>query len=350
MMGMGRPLLADPEIANKFAKGVLENIRPCIGCHQGCLSRIFQMKDICCAVNPACARELSYNVTKEETPKKVLIIGGGLAGMEAARVCALRGHTVDLCEKTDRLGGAFIAASAEDYKVDDKRLLKWYIRQMKDLNVNIIFNKEVRKEFVDAGKYDEVFVATGAMERKLTIAGFDHENVTYAIDTLLHADIQGQNVLVVGGGLTGIEIACELGKKGKTVTVVEACDTILNSFGICAANYNMLMEMLDYYHVNVLKSTTVTRYENGVAELLTMVKNFPNIANRAKLMFTAGAAGIPNKSNIKADHIVVSVGYESDNKLYNELKGDKVHLVGDADKPENVMKAIWDAYDIARRI
>jgi 2-enoate reductase len=103
----------------------------------------------------------------------------------------------------------------------------------------------------------------------------------------------------VGGGLTGIEIACELGKKGKNVTVVEACDTILNSFGICAANYNMLMEMLDYYHVNVMKSTTVTKYENGVAELLTMVKNFPNIANRAKLMFTAGLGGNTEKIRVK---------------------------------------------------
>lgn len=350
MMGMGRPLLADPELVNKFAKGDLDNIRPCIGCHQGCLSRIFQMKDISCAVNPACGRELNYGVAKADKQKKVLIIGGGLAGMEAARVCALRGHTVDLFEKTDKMGGAFIAASAEEYKADDRRLLKWYIKQIKDLNVNIFTNKEVSKEFVNENKYDEVFVATGAVERKLNTPGFDNKKVTYAIDTLLHADIKGQNVLVVGGGLTGIEIACELGKKGKNVTVVEACDTILNSFGICAANYNMLMEMLDYYHVNVMKSTTVTKYENGVAELLTMVKNFPNIANRAKLMFTAGLGGIPKKSELKADHIVVSVGYTSDKKLYDELKGEKVHLVGDADKPENVMKAIWDAYEIARNV
>lgn len=350
MMGMGRPLLADPDIANKFAKGALDQIRPCIGCHQGCLSRIFQFRDICCAVNPACGRELSLGVAKAEIPKKVLIIGGGLAGMEAARVCALRGHIVALYEKTDQLGGAFIAASAEEYKADEKRLLKWYIKQMKDLNVNIFTHQEVSKELVNEKNYDEVFIATGAVERKLDTPGFDNKNVTYAIDTLLHTNIQGQNVLVVGGGLTGIEIACELGKKGKKVTVVEACDTILNSFGISAANYNMLIEMLDYYSVNVMKSTTVTRYENGVAELLTMVKNFPNNADRAKLMYTAGPGGIPKKSKFKADHIVVSVGYISDHKLYDELKSEKVHLVGDADKPENVMKAIWDAYEVARNV
>ncbi len=353
IMGMGRPLLADPQIANKFASGALDDIRPCIGCHQGCLSRIFQFKDICCAVNPACAREQSYGVDKADAPKKVLVIGGGLAGMEAARICSLRGHRVDLYEKSTRLGGAFIAASAQDYKEDDQRLLAWYIRKMKELQINIFLNKEAGKQLADENLYDEIFVATGAVERKLDTPGFDNPKVTYAIDTLLHTDISGQHVLVVGGGLTGIEIACDLGKKGKTVTVVEACDTIINSFGISAANYNMLLEMLDYYAVKVLTSTTVTRYENGVAELLTLVKNFPNIANRAKLMFTAGPSGIPKKSSVKADHIVVSVGYISDHQLYDEfikLKGDSVHLIGDAVQPENVMKAIWDAYEIARNV
>lgn len=350
MMGMGRPLLADPELGNKFANGDLENIRPCIGCHNGCLSRIFQGKDISCAVNPACGRELSYDVKKADRKKNILVVGGGLAGLEVARVSALRGHKVDLYEKMDKLGGAFIAASSLDYKEDERRLLHWYIKQIKDLNVNIFTNKEVTKEFIDQNKYDEIFIATGAKERKLDTPGFDSSNVTYATDTLLHTDIKGQNVVVVGGGLTGIEIACDLGKKGKNVTVIEACDTILNSFGISAANYNMLMEMLDYYHVNVMKSSVITKYENGIADVTTMVKNYPNIANRAKLIFTVGPEGILEKSQLKADHIVISVGYISDNKLYDELKDENVHLIGDAQKPENVMKAIWDAYEIGRNI
>ena len=270
--------------------------------------------------------------------------------MEAARVSALRGHQVDLFEKTDKLGGAFIAASAIDYKDDDRRLLQWYTKQIKDLNVNIFLNKEVDTEFIKGNKYDEIFIATGAKERKLDTLGFDSKNVTYATETLLKDNIEGQNVIVVGGGLTGVEIACDLGKQGKNVTVVEAADTIINSFGISAANYNMLMEMLDYYHVNVMKSSVVTKYENGMADITTTIKNYPNIANRAKLIFTVGPEGMPEKSQLKADHIVVSIGYVSENKLYDELKGENVHLIGDAVKPENVMKAIWDAYDVARLI
>ncbi|MGJ7923068.1 FAD-dependent oxidoreductase [Neobacillus sp. LXY-4] len=350
MMGLGRPLLADANLANKFAKGDVENIRPCIACHNGCLSRIFQGKDISCAVNPACGREYTYDIGNSDQQKRILVVGGGLGGMEAARVCALRGHKVDLYEKTDQLGGAFIPASALKYKDDDRRLLAWYIKQVQDLGVKIHFNTEITKGFITENNYDEIFIATGAKERKLDIPGFDSTNVTYAIDTLLHTEITGENVVVVGGGLTGVEIACDLGQKGKKVTVIEATDTILNSFGLSAANYNMLMEMLDFYKINVMKSSKVTKYEDGTVYVTTMIKNYPNIANRAKLLFAAGPDGIPEPSEIKADHVVVSVGYKSDNKLYEEVKAENVHLIGDAVKPESVMKAIWDAYEVARTI
>lgn len=350
MMGMGRPLLADPEIVNKFAQGTLEDIRPCIGCHQGCLSRIFQFKDICCAVNPACARETSYRLEKAKTIKKVLVVGGGLAGMEAARVCALRGHRVELCEKTDHLGGVFVAASTQDYKEDDRRLLAWYIKQMKDLNIHVRTQTEVTAAWLERKDYDEIFIATGAVERTLDIPGFDAPNVTYAVDTLLKNKVSGQNVLVVGGGLTGIEIACDLARQGKKVTVVEATDTIINAFGVSAANYNMLMDMLDYYRVTVLKGTTVTRYENGQARLQTVVKNFPNQANRARWMYTVGAAGVIKTSTVAADHVIVSVGYVSDKQIYDDVKKENVHFIGDVDAPGNVMKAIWDAFETARNV
>jgi 2-enoate reductase len=337
----------DAYLANKFMANDLDNIRPCICCHQGCLGRIFQGKDISCALNPACGREISYEIKPAETKKKILIVGGGIGGMEAARVSALRGHTVDLYEKTGELGGVFVAAATPDFKDDDKRLLAWYKKQMKDLKVNVHLNTEIAIEFTEQNQYDEIFVATGAKERKLNISGLDDNHVTYAIEAFRKGTVTGENVLVVGGGLTGCEIAYELGRQGKNVTIVELSDTILNVFGLAAANYNMLMELLDYYKVNVIKSASLANYEDGMATIQVTVKNYPNIANRAKLMFAVGPNGIPTTIKLPADHVVMSVGYISDNSLYEAIKGDHVYLLGDAKKPENVMSAIWDAYEKA---
>ena len=350
IMGMGRPLLADPELGHKFYEGRLEDVRPCISCHQGCLGRIFQGKDISCAVNPACGREKSYALTEAEKKKKVLVIGGGLGGMEAARVCALRGHEVDLYEKTDHLGGVFVAAATPDFKEDDRHLLAWYKKQMKDLPIQVHMNTEVTEDMTKG--YDEIFVAIGAKERKLEIPGFESPHVTYAFETLRDGSIQidGENVLIIGGGLTGCEIAYMFAREGKKVTIVEMTETILNAFGLSAANYNMLMEILDYYKVKVIKNAVVEEFRDGKAIVAETVKNYPNVANRAKLMFALGPQGMKVKHEIPADHIVVSVGYLPDDRLYEQIKGDHVYLIGDAKRPTNVMDAIWAAYEIAKDI
>lgn len=350
IMGMGRPLLADPELGNKFYEGRLEDVRPCISCHQGCLGRIFQGKDISCAVNPACGREKSYALKPAEKKKRVLIVGGGLGGMEAARVCALRGHEVDLYEKTGHLGGVFVAAATPDFKEDDRHLLAWYKKQMKDLPIQVHMNTEVTEDMTKG--YDEIFVATGAKERKLEIPGFDSPHVTYAFETLRDGSIQidGENVLIIGGGLTGCEIAYMFAREGKKVTIVEMTETILNAFGLSAANYNMLMEILEYYKVKVIKNAVVQEFRDGKAIVEETVKNYPNVANRAKLMFALGPQGMKVKHEIPTDHIVVSIGYLPDDRLYEQIKGDHVYLIGDAKRPTNVMDAIWAAYEIAKDI
>lgn len=351
MLGMGRPLLADPDIVNKFYSGDLKNIRPCISCHQGCLGRIFKEKDISCAVNPACGNEIAYALTPATQKKKILVIGGGLGGMEAARVCAIRGHKVDLYEKTDQLGGVFVAAATPDFKEDDRMLLEWYKKQMKDLSVTIHMNTIATKE--TAKEYDEIFVATGADERRLNIEGFDSPAVTYACETLYNKNdknIEGQNVVVLGGGLTGCEIAYMYAKEGKTVTIVEVADTILNVDGLSASNYNMLMELMDYYKIKVLKNTVIDKFENHTAYVTQTIKNTPNIANRAMFLSGIGPAGILKTYEIPTDHIVVSVGYISNQTLYEEIKSDHTYLIGDAKKPANIMEAIWASYDIARSL
>jgi 2-enoate reductase len=350
MMGMGRPLLADADRANKFKEGREDDIRPCISCHFGCLARIFQYdakthatKDISCALNPRCGMENHYNITPAETKKKVAVVGGGIAGMEAARVAALRGHLVDLYEKSDQLGGVFIAASAFEFKEDDRQLLQWYRKQIKDTGVHVLFHTEFKPE--DRANYDEVFVATGAHERKLDTPGFDSPHVRYAIDALTHQNIENQNVVIIGGGLTGCELAYDLARRNKKVTIVEALPEILNVEGLSAANYNCLKELLRFYHVDVLKYSTVKKYENGKAFVETTSLNVPNINDRAMVMSLQGVH--KTIQEIPADTIIVSVGYRADQDLYKQIKDEHVHLLGDAVHPGNLMSAIWGAYTTA---
>lgn len=353
MMGMGRPLLADADRANKFKEGREDDIRPCISCHFGCLARIFQFdekthatKDISCALNPRCGMENHYNITQAKTKKKIAVVGGGIAGMEAARVAALRGHFVDLYEKTDQLGGVFIAASAFEFKEDDRKLLQWYRKQIKDTGVHVLFHTEFKPE--DRANYDEVFVATGAHERKLNTPGFDSPHVRYAVDVLTHQNIENQNVVIIGGGLTGCELAYDLARRNKKVTIVEALPEILNVEGLSAANYNCLKELLRFYHVDVLKYSTVKKYENGKAFVETTSLNVPNINDRAMVMSLQGVH--KTMQEIPVDTIIVSVGYTADQDLYNQIKDEHVHLLGDAVHPGNLMSAIWGAYTTALHI
>ncbi len=347
MMGMGCPLLADPDLANKFREEKLDDIRPCISCHFGCLARIFQIdmkkratKDISCALNPRCGMENHYNITKADTRKKIAVIGGGIAGMEAARVCALRGHEVDLYEKKDALGGVFIAAAAFDFKDDDRRLLKWYRKQMEDTGVHVLLNTEFKPE--NKEQYDEIFVATGATEKKLTVPGFEQPNVRYAVDALTNQNIKDQNVVIVGAGLTGCELAYDLARKNKKVTLVEACPTIMNVEGLSAANYNCLMDLMEYYKVDIFKNSKVVKYEDGKVYIEITTYNEPNIKDRAIYQSLQGIHKIIKP--VEADTVIVSVGYVSNRELYDTIKADNVHLLGDAEVPSNLMGCIWSAY------
>lgn len=353
MMGMGRPLLADPDLGNKFKDGRLDDIRPCISCHFGCLSRIFQVdyekmatKDISCALNPRCGMENHYNIVPADVKKKIAIVGGGIAGMEAARVSALRGHQVDLYEKNNELGGIFIAAAAFDFKEDDRKLIQWYRKQMKDTGVNVKLNTEFKVE--DQEGYDEIIVATGASEKKLNTQGFDCANVRYATDVLMNQNITDQNVVIIGGGLTGCELAYDLARKNKKVTVVEMLPTIMNVEGLSAANYNCLADLMEYYKVDILKNSKVVKYEGGKAYVEVTTYNQPNIKERA---FSQALQGVRRVIKpIDADTIIVSVGYTPNQDLYNSIKADHVHLLGDAQNPSNLMTCIWDAYKLCLEI
>ena len=260
--GFARSFLADQAWVTKLMEGRREDIRPCILCHNGCFNMchykgVANDQDLMdslhlarCAVNAETMQEKKHHIQKTEHSKTVVIIGGGIGGMEAARVLALRGHKPVIYEKSGRLGGAFIAASAESYKGKLRELLSWYIRQMEQLKVEIHFGAEVTDLSAFAGQ--QIIVATGSAPRLLkNVPG--QERMIEACEYLSGTPV-GQRVAVVGGGLTGCEIAYELALQGKEVAIVEMKDDLIAQKGVCLANSSYLREWFALHEVPVYKS------------------------------------------------------------------------------------------------
>lgn len=328
IVSYGRPLLADPHLVNKIKTNQLDDIRPCLSCHDGCMGRIAHGLPLSCAVNPSCGRETKYGITKAMKNKKVLVIGGGVAGMESARICALRGHDVTLIESNSKLGGNIISGSVPDFKSDDRRLIAWYEKQLRDLNVEVKLNTLVTKEMIEKFGCDEVVMATGSNPIMLD---FDKNNVVHATEVLLGEKPVTDEILVMGGGLVGCETALWLAKQGKKVTVVEMADDILGGpHGMPFMNYDMLKDLLAFNDVKVMLNSKVVSVEDDYVVVETDSKT----------------------QNVNAKTVVVAVGFKSENELEKELNTLplNVHNIGDSKKVVNIMHAIWDAYEVARSI
>lgn len=329
MIALGRPLLADSEIPNKIMMDKYSTVRPCLSCQEGCMGRLASFANISCAVNPACGREAEYGLEPARKIKNVLIIGGGAAGMEAARVAAIRGHKVTLFEKSDRLGGNLIPGGAPDFKEDDIALVNWYTNELEELNVDVRYNTEVTKEMVKDFNADEVIVATGSKPRKLAIPGSD--KVYTAEEVLVGKKDAGNSTIIIGGGLVGCETALWLVDQGKKVTIVELQDGILKVGGpLCHANEDMLKDLVRFKKIDLKVNTCVTS------------------ASEEGFILKSG----DKEEVIAADSVIVAIGYMSEKSLYDELKFEvpNVHLLGDASQVSNVMYAIWNAYEVARNI
>jgi 2-enoate reductase len=329
MIALGRPLLADSEIPNKIMSDRYDKIRPCLSCQEGCMGRLASFASISCAVNPACGRENEYGLQPARESKNVMIVGGGVAGCEAARVCAIRGHNVTLFEKTDKLGGNIIPGGVPDFKDDDRELARWYTGELKDLKVTIHFNNEVTKEIVKETNADVVIVATGSVPKMLKI---DNSNKVYtAEEVLLGKKDAGNSTVIIGGGLVGCETALWLADQGKQVTIVEMQSDILKIGGpLCHANEDMLRDLVKFKKIDVRLNTIVAgATDNG---------------------FLLKSDG--KEASIIADSAIVSIGYNSQRNLYDEIKFNvpQVHLLGDARQVQNIMYAIWNAYEVARNI
>lgn len=329
IIGLGRPLLADPELPLKIQTDRLDEIRPCISCQQGCLARLAQGLPLSCAVNPSCGREKEMALTPALCRKEVLIVGGGLAGMEAARVCALRGHKVTLLEKGPKLGGNVLPGGVPDFKEDDRHLIEWYQTELGMLPVKIKLNCAASREMVERSNADAVILATGSSPIRLDFGS--RQPIFTAEELLLGPEKAGNDVVIVGGGLVGCETGLWLRRMGKNVTIVEAAPEILNGGAdMCFANYDMLKDLLVFEKIAVLRSTKVTAVEDSAVTVRS-------------------AEG---EKKIKADTVMLAVGYRPETTLYDELRGcaKEVYNVGDSRHVQNIMHAIWDAFQVAREL
>ena len=326
---LGRALLADPEWPNKVKQGRLEDIRPCIGCHDGCLKRELDGKSISCAVNPATGMEREFNIKPAGMAKSVLVVGGGPGGMEAARTAALRGHKVTLWEKSSALGGNLIPASIPNFKQDYKSLINFLTTQINKLGVAIELGKEATPELVQKVNPDVVFVATGSMPIIPDIPGIEKKMVVTAIDLLSGKRDAGELVVVVGGGLVGCETALYLAQKDKKLTIVEMLKSVM--LDVYVANRMHLLELLADAGVVILTETSLSGITSrGV-----------NIVNK-----------YGERSDLKADTIVLAVGLKSDGWLLEALKDKvpEVYAIGDCIEPRKVMQAIWEGFRTARLV
>ena len=329
IVSLGRPLLADPDYVNKLRAGRMAQVRPCISCQEGCMGRVQEYSMINCAVNPQAARERDMAYEPILKSKRVMVVGGGVAGCEAARVLAIRGHQPELYEKGSQLGGNLLPGGAPEFKEDDLALAKWYETTLKDLRVPVYYNHEVTKDEVLAGDYDAVIIATGSQPKKFSLG--DDEKVYTASQVLLKEKDCGETTVIVGGGLVGCETALWLAEHGKKVTIVEALDKILAVNGpLCHANKDMLERLVPYHGVEVVAGARVKKYENGV--------------------LTADTA--EGEKTIPCDSVILAVGYREENSLYHDLEFDvpEIYLLGDAKKVSNIMYAIWDAFEVANHI
>ena len=334
MVGMCRSLMADPELIRNAVKGCPEDTRPCLRCMDGC-GRIFFGFPVRCAVNPIVGREFRYpegDVTPARVSKKVVIVGGGPAGMQAAQTAVKRGHKVVLFEKKDRLGGLLHDAGAVPFKDLMRSYAEWMVRTTMGCGADIRLGTAATKEMILAEQPDEVIIATGSEYFVPPIKGIDHAKVVSLSDAENRRVPIGERVVICGAGLSGIECSVGLAREGRQCTVVD----ILPEERFCEKMFAITRKALfdEVWHGKVQQigeSRVVEINDDGVV-----------IEGRD------GAA-----RTLPCDTVITAFGLKSVNGLFGEIQAEmplNTYLVGDADGVETVRKATKSGFDIAARL
>jgi len=318
---IGRQLMADPDWPNKAREGRVEDIRPCLRCNEYCIGRLWSFKTASCTVNPLVGKERYYDLNPVQKPKKVMVIGGGPAGMEAARVAALRGHQVVLYEKDNEFGGQLKAPSRISFKEPVRGLINYLSVQLRKLGVKVELGKEVTPELVDLIKPDAVIVATGANPLVPQFPGVENDSVITAPDLHLGKKKAGDTVVVAGGGLVGLETALSLALEGKKVTAIKTRREILRDLN--PVNRGALLAELSKIGVTILTDLIIQKFtDQGLV-----------------------ATDMEGKEHtFKADTVVIALGAESENKLAESLtdKVSELYVVGDCVSPRRIGEAMHE--------
>ena len=328
LVATGRALIADPYWPLKAQEGRLDEIRRCVACNQGCMEKIVMENSLTCLHNPEVGHEHIYGLEKKaESRKKVLVMGGGVAGMEAAYVAATRGHDVRLIEKEDQLGGTAREASVLDEKKEFSGVVEFLQNQLERLKVEIKLKEDFNLKSVKKESFDEIVMATGS-NPIIPKINLDHNTyaIRFAKDVLENPEGIGRDIFILGGGSVGIEVAEHLHHLGKKVTVIEMLDKIGGDLG--PLNRVDVLERVDKTSIKMMVETRVLELndegikilKDGKEELLT-----------------------------PPDTVVIAMGAIPNFISLWGITG-RIHYVGDCKKVGNAMDAIHDAFEVATKL
>ena len=329
MCVMARASLADPEMPNKVLAGRFDEIIHCVGCMQGCVGELNRGNHIRCMLNPLTAMEDEYDLSKVAEPKNILVVGGGVAGCEAAIVAATRGHKVTILERSGELGGQFIAASMPVGKGDYSSFIVWQKNMINKLGINVVYGVDADKATVDSYAPDKVIVAVGSSPLIPPVPGLK-ENGVIAHDILLGKVDFGSKVVVIGGGLIGAETANHIAVHGATdVSVIEMLEDIMLDGEYLPTMY--IKNRFAKYNVHVHTSAKVVRVEKDA------------------VIFEKDGA----ETRIDGvDTIVIATGVKPRKELEEQLSGGKYEViaVGDASSAKNGFHNIQEGYEAGLRV
>lgn len=327
MISIARALIADPELPNKAREGQLDEIRPCTACSH-CFETMSEESGVVCSVNPRAGREGEYVMAPAARVKRVFVIGGGPAGMEAAVTAAQRGHQVTLFEKGKELGDQLATTALPPYKEELNQLHRFLVSQVERNNVNIKLNAKATAEAIMGGEPDTVIVATGASPIIPNIPGVEKPKVITAPDALRQPTAVGERVIVIGGGLVGCETAELLAQKGKKVTILEMLGRIANDVGIMTRRF-----LLRRLREAGIRMETDIKVEEITDEGVKAVRN-------------------DKPASFAGDTVVLALGMRANKELADELRGKvrELYLIGDCAEPRRITQAIGEGFETAWKV